>query len=299
VKKSAITALLFIFSFFSLSPIMVPYVLGAEDSWTTLEPMPTAETGLGAAVVNGKIYAVGKEVNYEYDTVADTWTPKTSMPTPRTGFGIAVYQDRIYVIGGGYGVYPNRTVTGVNEVYDPATDTWETRVLMPTNRSSMCANVVDGKIYLIGGRTGEQYSTVDLNQVYDTETDTWTTKEAIPYAVVGYASVVVDEKIYVIGGQAEFDPRMNIDNTQIYDTETDTWSQGTRIPTATLAAGAAATNGELAPERIYVMGGDGGSEKICFYACSSATLLCCFGFASTNRSSESRRYGIYQSRWKY
>jgi len=256
-KRVALILLLILSSLLVALPNTVT-VRAAEDSWTTLEPMPTAETGLGAAVVKGKIYAVGEDVNYVYNPATDTWTPKTPMPTPRVGFGIAVYQDRIYVIGGGYGVYPNRTVTGINEVYDPATDTWETKEAMPTNRSGMCANVVDGKIYVIGGRTGEQYSTVDLNEVYDPETDTWTTKEPIPYPVVGYASAVVDGKIYVIGGQAEFDPRMNIDNSQIYDPETETWSQGTPIPTATVAAAAGVTTGIMAPERIYVMGGDGG-----------------------------------------
>jgi N-acetylneuraminic acid mutarotase len=235
-----------------------PLVRGAEDSWIILEPMPTAETGLGAAVVSGKIYAIGEEVNYEYDPAANTWIPKTPMPTPRAGFGIAVYLGRIYVIGGGYGVYPNRTVTGVNEVYDPATDTWETKSLMPTKRSGMCATVVDGKIYVLGGRTGEQYSTVDLNEVYDPETDTWTTKEPIPYPVVGYASAVVDGKIFVLGGQDEYHDPMNLDLTQIYDSETDMWSQGTPIPTATVAAAAGMTEGTMAPERIYVMGGDGG-----------------------------------------
>jgi len=256
-KRVALILLLILSSLLVALPNTVT-VRAAEDSWTTLEPMPTAETGLGAAVVNGKIYVVGEEVNYEYDPSTNSWTTKTPMPVPRAGFGVAVYLDRIYVIGGGYGVYPNRTVTRVNEVYDPATDTWETKTSMPTNRSGMCANVVDGKIYVIGGRTGEQYSTVDLNEVYDPETNMWTTKEPIPYPVVGYASAVVDGKIFVLGGQDEYHDPMNLDLTQIYDPETNTWSQGTPIPTATVAAAAGVTSGTIAPERIYVMGGDGG-----------------------------------------
>jgi len=233
-------------------------VRAAEDSWITLEPMPTAETGLGAAVVNEKIYAITRDVNYEYDPATDTWTTKTSMPTPRAGFGIAVYQDMIYVIGGQIGVYPNDAVTGINEVYNPSTDTWETKTSMPTSRVGAHANAVDGKIYLISGNTGGPFSVVALNEVYDPETDTWTTKEPIPYPVNGYASAVVDGKIYVIGGQDEYHDPMNLDLTQIYDPETDTWSQGTPIPAITVRlASAGVTTGTLAPERIYVMGGDG------------------------------------------
>jgi N-acetylneuraminic acid mutarotase len=230
-----------------------------EDSWTTLEPMPTAGRGLRAAVVNGKIYAIGNIVNYEYDPATNTWTVKTPMPTWRAGFGIAVYQDRIYVIGGLISGYPNYTATGINEVYSPATDTWETKTSMPTSRGDAHANAVDGKIYLISGSTGGPYSTVALNEVYDPETDTWTTKEPIPYPVDSYASAVVDGKIYVIGGQDEFHDPMNLNFTQIYDPKTDVWSQGTPIPTTTVtSASAGVTTGTLAPERIYVIGGDEG-----------------------------------------
>ena len=243
--------------FLVLSAFSLPLVRAAEDSWTTLEPMPTAGRALGAAVLDGKIYVIGNIVNYEYDPATDTWTTKTSMPTARTGFGIAVHQDRIYVIGGQIGVYPNETVTGVNEVYNPATDTWETKTSMPTSRVGAHANALDGRIYIISGNTGGPFSTVALNEVYDPETDTWATKEPIPYPVGGYASAVVDGKIYVIGGQDEYHDPMDLNLTQIYDPETDAWSQGTPFPAIKLvSASAAVTTGTLAPERIYVMGGD-------------------------------------------
>lgn len=264
MKKITTTVALLLILCFVLST--VPLVSASEDSWTTLEPMPLSAGGTGmAAVVNGKIYVIGKSVTFEYDPEIDTWTNKTSMPTPRVSFAVAACQDKIYVIGGVVGGYPNGVNTGVNEVYDPATDSWENKISMPTKRSQLNANVINGKIYLIGGRTGQAYSTVNLNQVYDTETDTWTSKKPIPYLVVDYASAVVDNKIYVIGGQDEFHGPMNLDFTQIYYSENDSWSQGAPIPAdldaaagaATLNAGAGVTSGVLAPKRIYVMGGGG------------------------------------------
>jgi len=150
----------------------------AEDSWVSKAPMPEARCGLGVAVVNGKIYAIGgsTESNYgvitsgmvgtneEYDPATDTWAFKVSMPTPRARFAIAVYQNKIYCIGGytGYSIDTGYELTGVNEVYDPATDTWETRAAMPTARLSVQANTVNGKIYLIGGSPNGT-----LNEVYD------------------------------------------------------------------------------------------------------------------------------------
>jgi N-acetylneuraminic acid mutarotase len=239
--------------------VIIQPVRAAENSWITRPPMPNAKSGLKVAVVNGKIYAVGPDgTNEEYDPATLMWTTKESIPTPRSSFGIAVHQNKIYVIGGNVG-FDSATelpiLCSLNEVYDPLTDTWESKKPMPTNRSQLSANVVNGKIYLIGGRTGGQYSTVDLNEVYDPETDSWTTKAPIPYPVVLYASAVVANKIYIMGGQDEFSSSMNLDLVQIYDAESDTWSFGTPMPTVVWQAAAGATSGEFAPKRIYVMGG--------------------------------------------
>jgi len=226
-----------------------------EDSWTSKAPLPLPSWGVVG--VNGKIYAISGSGDYdnvsyvnnaifEYDPALDTWTIKKTIPTKRSDFALAVYQNKIYVIG---------ERDGMNQVYDPITDTWENRTSMPTPRTQLEANVVNSKIYMIGGKTGGQGSTVALNEVYDPETDTWTTKEPIPYPVVQYASAVVDGKIYVIGGQDEFHDPINLDLNQIYDTETDTWSFGAPIPNVVWQAVAGATTGEMAPKRIYVIGG--------------------------------------------
>jgi N-acetylneuraminic acid mutarotase len=248
-----------------LLTVTVPYALAAEDFWTTKTPMPT-ENGIQAAVVNGKIYVIGGSNNYtsnpvyEYDPETNNWATKKPVPIPRDSFAIAACQNKIYVIGGTSGWSSSSTSikTGLNEVYDPETDTWETKTSMPIKRYQIGANAVDGKIYVIGGRTGGMYTTVALNEVYNPETDTWTTKEPIPYPVVSYASAVVDNKIYVIGGQDEYHESVNLNFTQIYDPETDTWSQGAQTPVAIWQAAAGATTGTMAPKRIYVLGGEGG-----------------------------------------
>ena len=93
-----------------LSILSLPLVSAAEDSWTTMEPMSSARGGMGVAVVDGKIYAIGGHdwgnyfgINEMYDPATNTWTTKTSMPTPRSNFGIAVVENKIYAIGGATG----------------------------------------------------------------------------------------------------------------------------------------------------------------------------------------------------
>ncbi len=154
-----------------------------DNTWVSKAPMPTARTLLGTAEANGKIYAVGGfsdlNVTEEYDPITDTWTKKAAIPSPRFSFAIAVYQNKIYCIGGLVGGGPpfSSSVAGAIEVYDPATNTCEIKKPMPTPRAHLEANVINDKIYLIGGRTGGPYSTVSTNQVYDPTSEKWETKK--------------------------------------------------------------------------------------------------------------------------
>jgi N-acetylneuraminic acid mutarotase len=231
----------------------------AENTWTPKASLPDGVSIVKAAVVNGKIYAMTGSSNYEYDPTTDNWTAKTPMPTPRSGvsFGIASCQNKIYVIGG-----ENETneyhidYLSTNEVYDPSTDSWETKKSMHTSREWVEANVVDDKIYVISGETDNYHSVrTPANEVYDPATDSWNTKQPIPYAVIKGASAVVDNKIYLLGGLFNSSDPLNAVYNQIYDTETDTWSFGASLPTGMWYIAAGATAGVMAPKRIYVMGG--------------------------------------------
>jgi N-acetylneuraminic acid mutarotase len=226
-----------------------------ENSWTTKASLPEGVSIVKAAVVNGKIYAMTGSSNYEYDPATDNWTAKTPMPTPRRNFGIAACQDKIYVIGGENGTYGYVNYLSTNEVYDPSTDTWETKKPMPTSREWVEANVVNGKIYVISGVT-DNYRSVrtPVNEVYDPATDSWTTKRRAPIAVIKGASAVVDNKIYILGGLGDRE-NLNAISNQIYNTETDKWSLGASVPTPMWYTAAGATTGVMAPKRIYVMGG--------------------------------------------
>lgn len=221
----------------------------AADSWVWKAGLTSGRSGLGVAVVDDKIYAIGGAsangfcaFNEQYDPTIGTWKLKAPMPTSRSAFGIAVFENKIYCIGG-YSINANNKggATGVNEAYNVPTDTWETKAPMPTPQLNIRANVVDGKIYLIGGSANET-----INQVYDPTTDLWTTKASVPTAVSSYASVVIGSKIYIFTSNL----------TQIYNAENDSWSFGAPAPSPVILATAAATTGTFAPERIYVFGAD-------------------------------------------
>jgi N-acetylneuraminic acid mutarotase len=279
MNKRAALLLVFIFLMASCVIAYRPVSAASPNSWTPKTPMRVARAYLGVAVVNGKIYAIGGDegsemgncmtgtsmtnnvvnVTEEYDPNLDTWASKAPMPTDRALFGTAVYQNKIYCIGGyngediviNAGTYEWKTEyydVGANEVYDPATNTWQTKTSLPTPRFSAATTIVNGKIYVIGGRTmTDLWSNFNLNEAYDPETDSWTTKTPAPFNVSCPASAVVNNKIYVLGE----DPNANWKNViLIYDPANDSWSVGDPTPISH-AATAGATTGVNAPKRIY------------------------------------------------
>jgi hypothetical protein len=232
--------------------------------------MQQARSVLGVAAVNGRIYAIGGSTasgwapsippsaaygdinldafvgtNEEYDPISNTWTYKTPMPTPRIAFATTVYQNKIYCIGG-----RNRAgdldggYTAINEVYDPLTDTWETKSSMPAQAGWLIANTVGNRIYVIDPE--------GTNYLYDPVADSWSTKTSVPaVAFNGYASAVIDGKIHVIGGLS---PDQHGNLHFVYDTETDKWASALPPPSSQGGAAAGATIGALAPIRVYVFG---------------------------------------------
>lgn len=244
----------------------------SEDSWVSLAPMPTARMQFGAAAADGKIFAIGGQdgigrylsTNEMYDPVSNTWVKRTSMPTPRVNFGIAVYDNKIYVIGGAIGVDPsgngNALKTAANEVYDPITDTWETKASLPTPRHGLTATVANGKIYAISGVEQGSYRGLDYgsvkNEVYDPETDTWTTEPSIPNGVFHAVSATVDDKIYVLGGaEASLGISGWSNFNQVYDTEQKTWTSASPVPVGVDGAAGGVTTEAFMSTRICVFGG--------------------------------------------
>ena len=151
----------------------LPPVESQGGSWTQKQSMNQARGYLGVVEVNGKIYAIGGSIdngtyspqptasliatNEEYNPGTDTWTYKTSMPTPRCDFALAAFQNKVYCIGGivgsklddEYHLFTVALTSGVNEVYDPATNAWETKTPLPAGVSGVALKLSVIKFILL------------------------------------------------------------------------------------------------------------------------------------------------------
>ena len=253
-NKSLITvfALMMAFSVVAAPFLLVNKVNAQENgSWTTLAPLPTPLSSFRDIVaLTGKIYYIDANMTLCYDPKTNNWTQLTPPPIPKAGV-YAACQNKIYVMGGS-SEYPT-------QVYDPANDTWENRTSFHGTSGIVHPNVVNGKIYVMGGNYMHglsTYFTVSSNYVYDPQTDNWTQMAPLPVGVGGYASAVVDDRIYIISGgiaaSYEWEPTNRV---QIFNSVTNQWTNGTSIPTAVYNARACVITEPSGKKRIHVIGG--------------------------------------------
>src|SRR6188474_3119896 len=247
----------------------------ATDKWTKKQPMPRAAHHAALTAANGKIYVMGGFVAptetalplgaawqpidnaWQYDPATDSWKSLPPVPTKRGSAVAAEVGGKIYTIGGAttmegrvlndsngrleskdpfFTAFGPSRVLSVNEVYDPATNKWETRKSMSVPRNHAFSAAVNGKIYVIGGRTGQGFiltaTNTDVVEEYDPLSDSWNApKERMPTARSGGVSGTDGRRIYVAGGEVTTQQLVGAYRAiEAYDPLTDSWFKMPPMP---------------------------------------------------------------------
>lgn len=118
----------------------------------------------------------------------------------------------------------------------------------PTARHESAAAVVNGRLYLIGGRGDRPLDILDL------ASGQWRTGAKPPVEINHTQAVVFDGHIYVIGAFTGPFPQENIvPRVLIYDPAADSWTEGAAMPAGRQRGGAGVV---VHGDHIYLIGGN-------------------------------------------
>src|SRR6266536_2213760 len=183
------------------------------------------------------------------------WTKLAAFPEPAEELLGVAAGGKMYVF---CGLAPGWKPIGMVYEYDPATDTWRARTPIPTPRNHATAGAINGKIYVIGGRTGAAFissgsSNVDVVEEYDPATAAWGSARArMPSARSAMASGVYEGRIYVTGGEGQDAQRMyTFRALEAYDPTSNRW---TLLPSMPVSRHGLA--GAVIGNRLHMVSGD-------------------------------------------
>ncbi len=178
-------------------------------------------------------------------TVHDSWSSGAAIPTPISfPAGTGAIGTKIYVVGGA-------TASGniaANQVYNTATNAWNTAAALPTALAGGSAAVVNNILYIFGGYSGSTSgSAVNTVWAFNPATNAWTAKANMPTARGSIAAVVSGTVVYVIGGNGS---TLRLNTMEAYDTVANSWS--TKAP---LITGKSDLGGALLGGKVYAADG--------------------------------------------
>jgi N-acetylneuraminic acid mutarotase len=227
--------------------------------WSTLAPMLQPRSEMAVAELAGKVYVIGgyppgripSNVVQVYDAAANSWTLGPPTPVPLHHSHAVAVGGRLFLIGGEFdGAGTGRAPVYLDTVYelDVAAGAWQPRAPMPTARSGGGVGVIDGKIYVAGGRPprGNDFA------VYDPAATRWTVLPMLPTARNHLAVDAIGGKLYVAGGRFDDVGSPMTAALEIFDPASNAWTGGAPMPTARAGVTSVAAFGCL-----YVIGGEG------------------------------------------
>lgn len=206
----------------------------ATDRWRDRAPIPLGATHPGVAGDNGKIYVIGGftasvhaaalDKVFQYDIATDAWRELPAINSPRGSVGVAIVNGKVHAIGGRisnhvtdnskatqgarglpYDMETNGPNTSLHDVYDPATNSWQSAAPLPTARSNGAAVYYHGLILYAGGECKKPNpngggDTFFENEAYDPKTNRWLTLAPLPAGRQGFGAEAVGQYAYFAGG---------------------------------------------------------------------------------------------------
>jgi N-acetylneuraminic acid mutarotase len=170
---------------------------------------------------------------YIYNPAKDEWRKGAEIPVDRRrgSGGTVVFKNRIYLIGGIKDGHYEGTVNWL-DVFDPATGKWHVLPDAPHARDHIQAVIIDGKIYVAGGRKTSfktnQIAALTVAEVdlFDVKKQQWKTLPALenlPTERAGATAIAFKKNLIVMGGES-IKQEVSHNEAEVLDTKKRTWS---------------------------------------------------------------------------
>ena len=238
------------------------YFNPATNSWTRVADLPQRITHAGVAQDGQNVYFVGGYIGHagqtgygqtfgsnrvwRYNFASNSYSAVTNLPRALSGGGAAIIGRNLHYFGGQEANRGDTTVHLVLNLDNPAAG-WQARKSMTYGRSHLGGVALNGKLYAIGGQTGNDAGLVTRRyvEVYDPATDRWTTRTQIPKPVsnISSATFVMNGRLLVMGGESSHN--VQVRDVFAYDPATNGWEALTPLPAARFSGAAGVVNGRI------------------------------------------------------
>ncbi|XP_014670370.1 PREDICTED: kelch-like ECH-associated protein 1 [Priapulus caudatus] len=227
------------------------------NQWFQLADLPLPRSGLGMAIAEGLIFAVGGRNNSPdgntdsprvdcFDWLNNVWRECPPMSVARNRVGVGVLDNLLYVVGGSHGSSHHSSV----ERYNPIEETWTMVAPMAIKRIGVGVTVVNRLLYAVGGYDGKDR--LRSTECYNPDKDEWRFVAPMNTMRSGCGVVAMDDYIYAVGG---YDGAQQLSSVECYDTLKDRWKLVAPMNCPRSALSVAVTDNKL-----YAMGGYDGQN---------------------------------------
>lgn len=179
------------------------------------------------------------------------WTPAGQMAGPQSETVGVSLNGRLHLVtgrapaGAANGQWNDQADIDLHRAFDPATNRWERLAPCPMARNSAAGAVLDGALWVAGGRTVSGGGTGRLDR-YDPAADRWETLAPIPRSYAannqvggGLAMAAAGGKLVAFGGEWFARPGGGVfAETWLYDPARDAWAAGPDMRTPRHGLGA-------------------------------------------------------------
>src|SRR5262249_36381239 len=180
-----------------------------RGAWETRTPMPTPRGALAAAVLNGRIHALGGSqrdalnAHEVYDPATNAWRRASAMPTRRDHLAAVAFRGPAWARGGRTSFLGTQYANV--EIYDAAADGWRTGAPLPRGRGGLATAALPDRVFVFGGEA--PFRIFEANEMYEPAGDRWIAMAPLPTPRHGIGPAVLRRRLYNPRGLAVPRPR--------------------------------------------------------------------------------------------